>query len=101
MPITSLLHPINCTSSDETSLTYTIENNSIQDITIRVLKIMDGQREIESDMRYPFIIRKNTRMEVVFRHYGSISNMIQVYLEYTDDGIVKTHSFVTTTDSRL
>lgn len=92
---------IKLTSSDATSLTYALENNSIQDMTIRILKITDGQMEMESDMRYPFIIRRNTRTEVVFRHDWPVSDTVQVYLEYTDDGIVKTHSFETVTNSRL
>ena len=89
------------TTLDMTSLTYTIENNSVEDITVRVFRVTGIQRELESDTRYPFIIRRNSKMNVIFKHGGIVSDTVQVYMEYTEGGIVKTHSFETVTSNGL
>jgi len=78
--------------SNKDSITYVVRNESTENIPIRRFVVTMNQVTLQSDMTYPFVISHNTYKRIHFSRTGSESDHVKLFVEYEEDGLVKTMS---------
>ena len=75
---------------DNDKLVLKVTNNSNRDIDIRRFRASEGSKDMIGEINYPMVIRKSSALKVTFNRSSPGPEVANIFLDYEENGIVKT-----------